>query len=321
MNAIHWPRLAALVLLVLLGACDSNNGGGQAFCVDPATQQTEPCCLAADGSYVACSLVSNGDGGASDAVVGADGGGAPSDGAPGGDAADAMSGSDQSQAETAGGTGADSGDGGDSLLVAGPDPADIPDDVLAISGKVLDSNTLQPIEGALVTTEPSIGQTTANADGDYVFLGDLGAAIEVGTLYKISATRPGYAPDFAIVTAQPGHNRNVDILLTKAVEELLISAAPTHIQVGASDFTGNQATRTVTLQLDPGATVESQDFATFVPLQHSWISVSPTDGTVGQDPVYLTVTLDRSGLTGVVVGTFDVVGPGGHLTIDVTMNL
>ena len=227
----------------------------------------------------------------------------------------------QIQAEDVGNTKTNTGDA--SSAPESPDPTDIPDEVLAISGKVTEVTNGSPIQGAMVTTEPSIGQVTTNGEGNFVFTGDQDTAIQLGVQYRISATRPGYAPNSAFVTVQPGHNRNVDIQLTKSKDEFLVKASPTNLQVGDSDFGGgNTAVRTLTLELSNDAqTATQQNFTVFVPAEYSWISVQPAQGTVGQDPVYLTVTINKSGKTGFNVGTFDVSGSGGKVTINVTMNL
>lgn len=203
-------------------------------------------------------------------------------------------------------------------------PDEIPDSTLAISGKVLDSTNLAPIQGAIVTTEPAIGQIVTNAEGAYVFTGDQGTAIQLGTNYRITATRPGYVQNSAFVTVQPKHNRNVDILLTKGAEEFIIKASPTSLSFTKGDFDGNEAYNQVTLKLDSAApTAVQQAFTVNVPIQHQkWLSVIPNTGTVGGTPLTLNVKVDKSTITDTKIGSFDIVGEGsGQLTIQVSVNL
>lgn len=107
-------------------------------------------------------------------------------------------------------TTADSGGSG-----SGVDPNDIPDEQLAISGKVLDANTLVPIAGATITTTPDIGEAETGSAGTYALFGDQGTAIQIGTQYSVTASHPGYTPNVNHVTVKPGHNRHVDILLSQ----------------------------------------------------------------------------------------------------------
>lgn len=205
-----------------------------------------------------------------------------------------------------------------------PDPAEIPDKVLAVSGKVLDVTNLAPIQGAIVTTEPSIGQIVTNGEGSYVFTGDQGTAISLGTQYRITATRPGYVQNSGFVTVQPGHNRNVDILLAKSAEQFIITATPTSLSFTKGDFDGNEAYNQVTLKLANDApTATQQAFTVTVPIQHQkWLSVIPNTGTVGGTPLTLNVKIDKSTLTDTKIGSFDIIGDGGgQLTIQVTVNL
>lgn len=205
-----------------------------------------------------------------------------------------------------------------------PDPNDIPDSTLAISGKILDQTNLAPIQGAIVTTEPAIGQIVTNAEGAYVFTGDQGTAIQLGTQYRVTATRPGYVQNSAFVTVQAGHNRNVDILLSKSADQFIITAVPTSLNFGASDFTGDVAFNQVTLKLANDApTAAQQSFTVDVPIQHqAWLKVQPNSGTVGSSPFKLNIEVNKAGITGTKIGAFDILGDGGgQITIQVTVNL
>lgn len=104
----------------------------------------------------------------------------------------------------------DAGSGG-----SGTSPSDVPDGVLAISGEVLDGVTLLPVPGATVTTNPALGEVVTNSQGEYVFTGSAGVAIQVGAQYAVTASHADYKPNVAYVTIKAGHNRHVDIMLSK----------------------------------------------------------------------------------------------------------
>jgi hypothetical protein len=208
-----------------------------------------------------------------------------------------------------------------------PDPETIPDTTLAISGMVMRADNLEPVVGAVVTTEPSLGQVITNGEGKYVFIGDAATIIQLGQSYRVSATRTGYLTNFATVTVQEGHNRNVDIQLTEGKEELKIEANPVSLNYGPSSFTtGDTAFQQITLSLDndsPAGT--QQSFTIDVPIQHqAWLSVTPNSGTVGQTPMKLNVQVSKAGMGGatLLTGAFDVIAAGGlPLTIQVSVNL
>jgi hypothetical protein len=208
-----------------------------------------------------------------------------------------------------------------------PDPDEIPDSTLAISGKVMGADNLVPVVGAIVSTEPSIGQVMTNGEGNFVFTGDGGAAIEVGTQYRVTANRQGYLPSFATVTVQAGHNRNVDIQLTEANanEEWMIVVNPVSLSYDSSSFTtGDTAVQKVTLSMDSDSPSGAQQaFTIDVPIQHqSWLAVMPSSGTVGDSPMNLNVQVDKNGVVGMLTGSFDVIAAGGlPLTIQITVDL
>lgn len=215
---------------------------------------------------------------------------------------------------------ADPFDSGSPTPSSNPDELD--DQTLAISGKVLYSADLSPIEGALVTGAPGLGAVLSNKSGQYVFLSSDHAPIEPGTLYQITASRAAYEDNSTVVTATDGHARNVDILLDAYVPNIPFGANPSAVDFDLGAFGGSDtAIKQVVLFLTP--TFEGGGpigFSIAVPPPASWLSVKPATGQVGKTPFTLVVTVDRSGLTGSAQGTFEVIPTTGDLlSIPVTV--
>lgn len=222
----------------------------------------------------------------------------------------------------------DTADTADVAVDTGPpaptsDPDDVDDATSAISGRVLYSADMTPIRDALVTGAPGLGQVLTNADGQYLFLGSEATPIEAGALYHLVASRAEFEDGSATVTAQPGHNRDVDILLDPIVPDLPLGANPSSIAFDLATFGGSStAIKQVVLFLNPAMPgVASMGFTVSIdPHDSIWLSVKPATGKVGKTPYTLIVTVDRSGLSGGTQGAFDVVPEkGDRLTIPVTV--
>lgn len=202
-------------------------------------------------------------------------------------------------------------------------PDELDDQTLAISGRVLYSGDLSPIEGALVTGTPGLGAVLSNKSGQYVFLSSDHAPIEPGALYQITASRAAYEDNSVVATATGGHTRGVDILLDAYVPNIPFGANPSALDFDLGAFGGSDtAIKQVVLFLNPafegggpvGFTIAVQDAAT-------WLSVKPTSGQVGKTPFTLIVTVDRSELAGGAQGAFVVTPPAGdplHIPVTVT---
>jgi len=202
------------------------------------------------------------------------------------------------------------------------DPEEVSDNEIAISGNVYDLETQMPISGALVMTEPSIGQIRTNGQGNYVFTAATFPTLTVGTQYRITAQANGYIPNFAQVTADTRHQRNVDIPLQKAAAEFTIKVSNGNIQFTDSDFIGGAMTAfaDINLQLE-GAAAQTVSYETRVSANAaSWLSVDPPTGQLTGTPKFLTVTVDKTGLAaGTYNGAINVIAEGGFAEISVTL--
>lgn len=201
-------------------------------------------------------------------------------------------------------------------------PDELDDQTLAISGRVLYSGDLSPIEGALVTGTPGLGAVLSNKSGQYVFLSSDHAPIEPGALYQITASRAAYEDNSVVATATDGHARDVDILLDAYVPNIPFGANPSALDFDLGAFGGSDtAVKQVVLFLTP--TFEGGGpvgFTIAVQPPASWLSVKPATGQVGKTPFTLVVTVDRTGLTGSAQGSFAVTpSTGDPLSIPVTV--
>jgi len=213
------------------------------------------------------------------------------------------------------------GDAGGGNVEQSGDPNDVPDDMLAVSGRVVDRDTLTPIQGAIISTEPPIGQIMTNGQGQYVFTAGEFPDLQPEKLYRITATHPDYVQDSVQLMIQPGHNRNADIALAKAAATFEIELSQTNVDFSDTDFrTSNIASERITMRLT-GATAETVDFSAAVPPGDAdWLSVEPATGTISETPVFLDITVDRTDLpTGTYNGRVDITAPGGSATVNVTL--
>lgn len=204
------------------------------------------------------------------------------------------------------------------------DPEEVPDDEVAISGMVYDIETQAPISGALVMTEPSIGQIRTNGQGMYVFTAATFPSLNVGTPYRITAQANGYIQNFAQVTADTRHQRNVDIPLQKGAAEFTIKVSQLNLTFTDQNFLGGAMTSSqqINLQLE-GAAAQTVAYSINIPPQESaWLSASPATGQLSGTPVFLTITVNKEGLAaGTYNGSVNVVAEGGLATIQVQLTV
>ena len=78
-----------------------------------------------------------------------------------------------------------------------------------ISGKVLDAATGKPIQGATVSTEPPTEQVATDSEGRFFI--DIG--VEVGTNYRVTASKGGYLFNSVVIQVVEGENRVADVQL------------------------------------------------------------------------------------------------------------
>lgn len=203
------------------------------------------------------------------------------------------------------------------------DPDDLDDATPAISGRVLYSADGTPIRDALVKGSPGLGEVLTNADGQYLFVGTEAAPITEGVLYQLRASRAEFEDGSVTITAGPGHNKDVDIVLDPVVPDLPLGANPSALTFELSSFGGSStAIKQLVLFLNPAMPgLGSMGFTVSIPPHDAaWLSVKPETGKVGKTPFSLIVTVDRSGLGGGITGTFDVVpDDGDRLSIPVTV--
>lgn len=203
-------------------------------------------------------------------------------------------------------------------------PDEVPDDEIAISGMIYDIETQAPISGALVMTEPSIGQIRTNAQGMYVFTAATFPSLNVGTPYRITAQAQGYIQNFAQVTADTRHQRNVDIPLQKGAAEFTIKVSQLNLNFVDGDFLGAATTssKQINLQLE-GAAAQTVAYSINIPPQESaWLSASPATGQLSGTPMFLTISVNKTGLAaGTYSGAINVVAEGGLATIQVQLTI
>jgi hypothetical protein len=202
-------------------------------------------------------------------------------------------------------------DGGGSDI--SPDPATISDRVLAVSGQVTDVENGQPIAGALVMTEPPIGQIRTNSTGMYVFVGESYPDLHPQQLYRISASHDNYTLNFAQVLMQPGHNRNVDIQLERAMASYYLVVNKTTL-----NLTDAMPAETLLINID----TQSDDMAAYnatVDINaRSWLSVDPASGTISGTPRPLDVIVMPGNLeSGTYHGQITITVPGDTKTLTV----
>jgi hypothetical protein len=204
------------------------------------------------------------------------------------------------------------------------DPGAVPDNEIAISGNVYDLATQMPISGALVMTEPAIGQIRTNGQGNYVFTAATFPSLTIGTPYRITAQALGYIPNFAQVTADTRHQRNVDIPLQRAAAEFTIKVSNANLQFTDASFLGGAKTAfaDINLQLE-GAAAQTVSYETRVSANATaWLSIDPPTGQLTGTPKFLTVTVNKTGLAaGSYSGAINVIAEGGFAEISVTLSV
>jgi hypothetical protein len=204
-----------------------------------------------------------------------------------------------------------------------PDPATVGDDVLAISGTVTDAESSAAIAGALVQTEPPIGQIRTNGQGQYVFSAGSYPGLAKNQMYRITATKDGYLTDFAYVTPQAGHSRNVDIILQKSSEAYFLEISSTKLELTDADFNGgNIGFKTITLRLDTQTDDRTQYATTVDAAARSWLSVIPAEGEVTGTEESVDIQIDKSGLpAGISTGKINFTVPGDSIEVTVRVTL
>jgi len=172
--------------------------------------------------------------------------------------------------------------------------------ITAIGGQVLDADTLEPIQGAIIFTDPATGQLLTNSQGEYVI--DVtefpNLASYTGLSLRVNVNRAGYAQNQANITVIENQFGRADILMKRSATEFNVNVTPTYMQFSDMDFLGGDlATKSVTIQLDASPTVSQAGYTLQIPPQYaSWLSVSPSSGTITGTPNFISVTINRANL-------------------------
>ena len=148
-----------------------------------------------------------------------------------------------------------------------------------ISGTVTDSKTSQPINGAMVSTDPATSSVTTGNDGLFIF-----EKLDPGT-YKVIATKDDYETNQKNVTVTAGEKTNADISLTSIIPQFNVSN--TNMDFGTSlSQVSLEITNTTAGKLE-WSVVESI----------VWLNANPTSGETGEgETSTVTFTVDRSTL-------------------------
>lgn len=208
-----------------------------------------------------------------------------------------------------------------------PDPAEVPEDELAFSGLVYDERTLAPVAGALVSTNPPVGQLRTNGQGMYVFAEAEFPELRAGERYTVRAEAHGYLTNTTAVLLSEGHLRHVDIPLTPAAAVFRLAVSPEWVDLTDADFLGGRQTTGAQVRIQAvGADAAEIPYTVNVPpAAAAWLSVAPLSGTVGEAPVFVSLTVDRAALPGpgyrVGRGEVGIVAAGGVTPVLVTVRL
>lgn len=178
--------------------------------------------------------------------------------------------------------------------------------VTSITGKVLDSETSDPIPNALITTDPFLRNVTTNAQGQYI----IDKGLEEGVTYRVNAEKAGYESNNQLIAnIIEGDNTVADILLHPLGPELSVSSD--NVLIGSGDDAGQFSIS------NSGDTSQALSFT--ASSTNGWVtSVTPSSGDVTTMPINVVVDIDRASLpagTGDISGSVSVTSNGGTATV------
>lgn len=88
--------------------------------------------------------------------------------------------------------------------------------VTTLSGRVLDAVDGRGVASAIVATSPASASVVTNASGMFV----METSLAVGSTYRVSARKAGYAPGFVDVTVVSGSNQLADIVVARGPDDV-----------------------------------------------------------------------------------------------------
>ncbi len=173
-----------------------------------------------------------------------------------------------------------------------------------MEGIVINSETRQPIHGALVTISPVNTSLNTGDDGRFQFK-ELDPAD-----YTIQVSSNGFETNTKTVTIEPGEIRKVDIQLTSIIPIF-------HISQTTLDFGSNLTLLPVEITNTGKGGLEWE-----VVEDVQWISVNPTSGTTQRETDSIIITVDRTNLSaGTYSQNITITSNGGNsiITINITV--
>ncbi len=181
-----------------------------------------------------------------------------------------------------------------------------------IEGSVSDAETGSALSGVTISTDPTTQQTNTNGEGQFVIDID----VKPEERYRVNASKQGYIPNFAELTARAGKNRlTSDIVLQK--EKPLLGVSPTTLDFGISKNSLPLIIENI------GGKLREFTWVLNLP-NESWITADKTTGHITNQTQVVNISVNRTGLdvgnknTKVVV-TAD--NDAGSKTIDIIMTV
>jgi hypothetical protein len=172
-----------------------------------------------------------------------------------------------------------------------------------IEGMIINSQTSEPIRGAIVTVGSASSKTTGD-DGKFRFEG-----LEAKE-YTIQVQAESFESNSKTIVAIAGSVIVADIPLTPMIPLLEVS-------VTTLNFGMSETILPLTITNSGKSTLE-WSITENIP----WLSVSPTSGTTGSQPSGINVLVERSGLTPRAYSqSFIINSNGGNLTVTVNMTV
>ncbi|MBN2667607.1 MAG: carboxypeptidase regulatory-like domain-containing protein [Bacteroidales bacterium] len=173
-----------------------------------------------------------------------------------------------------------------------------------MEGIVVNSETSQPIQGALVTISPVNTSLNTGDDGRFQFK-ELDPAD-----YTVQVSSNGFETNTKTVTIEPGEIRKVDIQLTSITPIF-------HISQTSLDFGSNLTMLPVEI-----TNIGKGELEWEVIEDVDWISVNPASGVTQRETDNIIISVDRSNLTaGTYSQNITVTSNGGNsiITINITV--
>ena len=171
-----------------------------------------------------------------------------------------------------------------------------------MEGIVTNADTNEPIQGVLVTLDPTNTSKTTGSDGHFVF-----EELDPKE-YTIQCSKTGFETNTKTATIEPGMSRSLDISLNPI--EPIIETSVTSL-----DFGDDLTSLPVSITNSGQGTLEwsiSEDV--------NWITINPLSGSTTTEISNIVISIDRSGLAqGNYNQSISILSNGGNITISITM--